>query len=173
MNWISHQETNNSLVFSNGKRKFIAFLKWEKEVHYFSQMGKIFSLLFSKRKRYFILDFLDRKSPKSLGVALSWGIYCMANLQPNASTSFCDYISTFPVVAIGLPSVSLALWSGWACASCAGQWRGRGAWGRRPGAVGGGFVGSYPLPIPPPTFCLHCLGRLLPRWVPPPSLSRS
>ena len=63
-----------SLLFSNEKRKFIAFLKWEKEVHYFSQMGKEISLLFSKRKRYFILDFLDRKSPKSLMVTLALGL---------------------------------------------------------------------------------------------------
>jgi len=33
-------------------------------------MGKEISLLFSNRKRYFIMVFLDRKSPKSLGDAL-------------------------------------------------------------------------------------------------------
>ena len=68
--FISHQETNNSLLFSNGKRKFIAFPKWETIVHCFSQMGKEISLFFSKGKRQLILVFLDRKRPKTLGVAL-------------------------------------------------------------------------------------------------------
>ena len=108
-------------------------------------------------------------------VLRNWAKYSMAKLQPDDTTNYYHYTSAFLVAAIGLPFVSLALWSRWARASCAGPWRVRGAWGRGPGAVGGGrrFCWQLPPTLPPPN-CLHCRGRLPPSASlgPPPSLSR-
>ena len=38
--YFSQMRKENSLLFSNGKRKFITFLKWEKKFHCFSLKGK-------------------------------------------------------------------------------------------------------------------------------------
>ena len=100
-----------------------------------------------------------------------WDLLCLYyvsllnSLTP--TTNYYHYTSAFLVAAVGLPFVSLALWSRWARASCAGPWRVRGAWGRGPGAVGGGFVGNYPLPLPPPiVYIVGAVSRPLPRWAP-------
>ena len=85
-------------------------------------------------------------------VLRNWAKYSMAKLQPDDTTNYYHYTSAFLVAAVGLPFVSLALWSRWARASCAGPWRVRGAWGRGPGAVGGGrrFCWQLPPTLPPP-----------------------
>ena len=68
-----------------------------------------------------------------------------------------------------------ALWSRRARASRAGPWRVRGAWGRGPGAVGGGrFCWQLP-PTPSPPPIAHIVWAVLPPPAsgPPPLVSRS
>ena len=66
--------------FILGNKKLIAFLKWEKNVYCFSQMGNNSSLLFSNGKRNFIvflkkekvahIAFSGQEKPQNLRVAL-------------------------------------------------------------------------------------------------------
>ena len=54
------------LDFTLGNKQFIAFLKCEKKVHCFSQMGNNSSLLFSNTKRNFAV-FLKKKKVAHIG----------------------------------------------------------------------------------------------------------
>ena len=54
------------LDFTLGNKQFIAFLKWEKKVHCFSQMGNNNSVLFSNGKRNFIV-FLKKEKVAHIG----------------------------------------------------------------------------------------------------------
>ena len=58
-----HQIENEGLIPS---KLVIAFLKWEKKVHYFSHMGNNSSLLFSNGKRNIIV-FLKKEKVAHIG----------------------------------------------------------------------------------------------------------
>ena len=80
---------------------------------------------------------LHSKPGTPLSSLCSWAKYCMAKLQPNATTDHYHYITTFPVAAVGLLFVSLApLVVVGVCIAC---WAVADAGRLRAGARGGGW----------------------------------